>query len=265
MTLRGTASLFEVLPGRSSRATPVVCLHGFLGAPTAFQPVLDRLDHHGTVACVRLPGHGPDPWIPRGAPFEEIVDAILGAIPFERPAYVMGYSMGARLALSMFARHPARVAGAVLVGLNPGLDAPSERAPRLAWERELGQSLRAGGLPAFVDAWEKLPLFASQAALPEALRATRRAERLAHTVEGIAWAVEALGLGSMPSYWETLRDNTRPVLLVTGSLDTKYSELAQRLIGHWPKLAHRVVEGVGHDVVLEAPDDVATWVERTLP
>lgn len=265
MSLRGTASLFEVLPGRSARATPIVCLHGFLGAPTAFQPVLDHLDHHGTVACVRLPGHGLEPWVPSGASFEAIADAILGAIPFERPAYVMGYSMGARLALSMFARHPTRVAGAVLVGVNPGLASEAERAPRRAWEQELAASLRAEGLPAFVDGWEKLPLFASQRALPEAVREARRAERLAHTAEGIAWAVEALGLGQMPSYWDSLRDNTRPVLLVTGALDTKYADLAQRAIGHWPRLAHRVVEGVGHDVVLEAPADVATWVQRTLP
>lgn len=265
MSLRGTASLFEILPGRSARATPIVCLHGFLGAPTAFQPVLDHLDHHGTVACVRLPGHGPDPWVPSGASFEAIADAILGAIPFDRPVYVMGYSMGARLSLSMFVRHPQRVAGAVLVGVHPGLTTEAEREGRRAWERELAANLRAEGLPRFVDRWEELPLFASQRALPEPVRAQRRGERLAHTVDGIAWAVEALGLGQMPSYWESLRQNTRPVLLVTGSLDTKYADLAQRTIGHWPRLAHRVVEGVGHDVVLEAPADVATWVQRTLP
>src|SRR5262249_886641 len=138
----------------------------------------------------------------------------------------VGYSMGARVVLALATRYPSRVAQAVLVGVHPGLLDVAERRARAERDDAQARAVEQGGLQRFVDAWERLPLFASQALLPEDVRARRRSERLGHTHAGIAWALRNLGLGRMPPLWSS-ESMVAPILLVTGELDTKFTRLAR--------------------------------------
>ena len=135
----------------------LLLLHGFLGAPSTWDLVAPG------VAAAFLPGHGPTPDT-RPASFAAAVDAI--AATLTEPVVVAGYSMGARLALGLAIAHPRLVRAAVLAGVNPGVD-EGERAARVAWEVAQAAAILERGLPAFVDAWERLPLFASQRGLSD--------------------------------------------------------------------------------------------------
>lgn len=224
--------------------TPVLFLHGFLGAPSTF----DRVEIEGTRAV--LPGHGAAPDLSVDS-FTGAVDAI--AATLREPVIVAGYSMGARVALGLALRHPALVRGAVLAGVNPGLESAAERDERRRWDDEQAAALDARGLPAFVESWERLPLFASQASLAPELRAEERARRLSHTAAGAAHAMRALGLGRQPSLWGALRESPVPFTFLAGSLDTKFVEsgtLAARVAPHG---AFVMVGGAGHNLALEAP------------
>jgi 2-succinyl-6-hydroxy-2,4-cyclohexadiene-1-carboxylate synthase len=250
-------------------STPLVLLHGFLGAAGAWDEVLRFAEPSGAVDAFPLPGHGPRPWIPgmsvpealrnersfRGrtgcTTFEAAVDAVAARLPAR--AHLVGYSMGARVALGVVARHPQRVASLVLVGLHPGLADDVERRARHAWEEELARDLETRGLRAFVDAWETMPMFASQRWLDASVRARRRAERLDHVPAALAWALRTLGTGSMPSLWDALAEVRAPVHLVTGARDEKFTDLARRALARTPSCLHTAVGGVGHDVGLEAP------------
>lgn len=223
-----------------------VALHGFLGAPAMWSGLAEDL------VAPWCPGHGPSPVVMAGASFDDVVDVLAAQLLLRTsPVRLVGYSMGARLALAMALRHPSRVREAVLIGGTPGLRTEAERAARRRDDEALATSLLRDGLPAFVDRWEALPLFATQRALPEAVRAARRAQRLAHDPAALAWCLRALGTGAMPSRWDALADCAVPLTLVTGSRDEKFTAIAREMATVCPRATHVLVEGAGHDVVTE--------------
>jgi len=255
--------------------TPLVLFHGFLGTPRAWDDVLRFLELTSPVDAHPLPGHGARPWIPgltvppetnerslRGrascTTFDDAIDAIASRLPAS--SHLVGYSMGARIALGLAARHPRRVASLVLVGLHPGLIDDVERRARRAWEEELARDLENRNLESFVDAWEALPIFATQRSLSDAVRARRRAERMDHLPAALAWSLRTLGLGAMPPLWEALSRLEVPVHLVTGARDDKFIAIARLALERAPGCVHTAVGGVGHDVGLESPRALASII-----
>jgi len=233
-------------------------LHGFLGAPGQWAEVLartgDPLD-----ACPRLLGHGRAPWMPPGG-FTEVVDAFAARALADEPVTLVGYSLGARVALSLALRHPARVARLVLVGVAYGIDDPRDRGARARADEALAASLDRDGVAAFVRAWESLPLFETQRALPAAVSAAQRAWRTEHTARGLAWSLRALGLGQQTPCREAFARSTLPVTLITGGRDEKFTAIARELVRLRSGVEHVVVKGAGHNVALEDPDAVARAV-----
>lgn len=222
-----------------------VLLHGFTGAPAAWDRVRARLD--GPSVAPPLPGHGGPPV----AGWDEAVDRLAGLCD---GAHLVGYSLGARLALGMLVRHPHRPRRVTLIGVNPGVD---DREARLDWEASLVRILERDGLGAFVRHWEALPLWASQARLPDDVLARQRALRLSHSPDGLAHALRALGLGVMPDLRPALPAVRVPVDLVVGGLDAKFLALARAFADACPAARVIVVPDVGHNVVLEAPEALA--------
>ena len=104
------------------------------------------------------------------------------------------------MALGLLVEHPHRFDAAVLIGVHPGLRGEKARRERRGLDAERARRLRTEGLRAFVDAWESLPLFESQREVSEEAIRTQRAIRLDHDGEGLAHAMEVLGLAEMPDY-----------------------------------------------------------------
>lgn len=221
-----------------------VLLHGFTGDPRVFDALARGLD--GRVIAPRLPGHGPRP--STVGTWDEEVARLAGWLETEgvTGAHLVGYSMGGRLGWSLLDRDDL-FQRATLIGAHPGLD-DAERANRRAADRRFIDRLEEDGLEAFVDAWEALAMFASQRSLPPETVAEQRAIRRSHTARGLASALRWLGLAEMPRAPEP----RIPVELVAGGLDSKHVEVA-RSLGR----PLRIVPGVGHNVVLEAPAALA--------
>ena len=217
-----------------------VLLHGFTGAPAAF----DELARHlpGRVVREWLPGHGPDPDAVQS--WSEEVSR-LGARLRERgvrDADLVGYSFGGRLGWHLLDRDDL-FRSATLIGAHPGLPERA-RAQRREDDARWIALLEREGVRAFVDRWQALPMWNSQASLPPEMLAAQRRTRLAHTARGLADALRHLGLAEMPE-----RPRARiPFELVAGSLDHRFMALTHRL-----NLLVRSIAGVGHNVVLEAP------------
>lgn len=229
----------------------IVALHGFTGRPESWD--CTQVLAGARFATPTILGHGAE--APGVTDFDGEVDRL--ALGFRGASDVLGYSLGARLALGIAVRRPELVRSLTLVGVNPGLeDEPSAQARREADEL-LARSVERDGLAPFVDRWERLPLFATQRSLPEDVRADRREKRLAHDPKGLARALRVLGLGVMPSRWESLSLLQMPITLVVGGEDTKFRGIAQRFRDRRPSTRVEVVPGVGHDVTLEAPEVLA--------
>jgi len=227
-------------------------LHGFLGSPSAWDPVLAALPHHGPVWCPWLPGHGSGPSLPLS--WDAASRALADTLP--EGGLLAAYSMGARLALAATLQQPERVRATLLVGGHVGLASAAERAERKALDTERAAELRRGDLATFVDAWEALPLFSSQRVLPSAAQSQQRAARLAHDTQALAWSFDVAGLACMPDLRPAVAAARQPLVFLTGALDTRFATLGASL-ERPPWVRHRSVPGAGHNLLLEAPAAVA--------
>ena len=237
---------------------PLVLLHGFTGSAANWEEVAAFLSLTYTVIAIDLPGHGcsdapADPDLYR----IELVAADL-ALLFERlaacPVNLLGYSMGGRLALYMARHYPELIRSLVLESASPGLADPRARDERRASDDALARRIEQDGLPAFVDYWESIPLFASQQRLPEATRQQLRAQRLTSNPVGLANSLRGMGTGQQPSLWEDLPLIQQPTLLLAGELDDKFVGIARAMGERLPHAQVQIMPGVGHTIHLEMPE-----------
>jgi 2-succinyl-6-hydroxy-2,4-cyclohexadiene-1-carboxylate synthase len=247
-------------PAKGAGGPPLYLLHGFLGSPAGWDEVLAALPDHGEAWCPWLPGHGPAAAKPGS--FAATAEWIANSLP--EHTILAGYSLGARLALgAMLAAPPATAPRAtLLVSGHVGLSDPKEKAERLALDAERASVLRHD-FAAFVDAWEALPLFATQRDLPPETLARQRAARLAHHPDRLAWGLEAASLANMPDMRAAIAATSRPLCFVTGARDRRFSALAAAVVRP-PWVTHDIVDGAGHNLLLEAPAAVAAALIRLM-
>ena len=233
-------------------------VHGFTGSPRSWDTVAKLLDFREPPLMPALLGHEANPRVPESTSFEEEVARLASmASSMGHPRLLCGYSLGARVALGMLARHPDLFDGAVLIGVHPGLEDSATRSERRATDARRARLLRAEGLASFVAAWEDLPIFRSQRDLPREVLEQQRSIRSSHDPEGLARSLEVLGLAEMPSYRAALSSLDIPVTLMAGSRDHKFRALVSDLCHANPHLESTIVDGTGHNLLLEAPEAVA--------
>ena len=170
-----------------------------------------------------------------------------------QPAHWLGYSMGGRLALYVARYYPAQVRSLILESASPGLTEAAERQARRAQDAALADRIENEGIPAFVAAWERLPLFATQARLPANVLAQQRAQRLGNSARGLAGSLRGMGTGAQPALWAELPAMAGPVLLIAGELDEKFAAINRRMAAAMPAAGLRLVANAGHAVHLEQP------------
>jgi pimeloyl-ACP methyl ester carboxylesterase len=107
-----------------------------------------------TALCLDAPGHGNNDNGARS--LAQSADDIASAI---QPGILVGYSMGARIALHVALQHPETVSQLVLISGTPGLTTQAERATRIQSDNELANRIEQIGTSAFIDEWLALPIF----------------------------------------------------------------------------------------------------------
>jgi 2-succinyl-6-hydroxy-2,4-cyclohexadiene-1-carboxylate synthase len=256
--------IFRAGPPRP-RGRPLVLLHGFTGHPEVWSELAAGWVARGrSVLAPALPGHDPGSPARRGESFAAAVtrldDAIAGAVN-PGPAVLVGYSMGARVGLGLLARRPAWIERAVLAGGRLPPDDPGDAEARRRQEEAWCEQLRAEGLAAFLEQWERLPLWWTQREVPAPRLERQRSLRSRHDPEGLARALETLGLAAMPRAVSALAAVDARVTLVVGARDEKFVPLTRELQSALPRASTESVPGAGHNVVLEAPAAFARLVE----
>lgn len=248
--------------------TPVLLLHGFLGCKDDWHTVATSLQSGRRLAVFDLPGHGP------AADVQEDLDcsmdsachrieAVLEALDAPR-GHIVGYSLGARIALYFAVTRPSCVASLVLESGSAGIEDEAARAARRSDDEGRASALERDGLEAFVREWEELPLFASQKALDPRVLADQRARRLQGDAAALARSLRHAGTGTQHWLGEHLAKITAPVLLIAGARDEKFVAIARDLKS---RLAHahlEIVPGAGHNVHLEKPEHYVAVVDEFL-
>lgn len=250
-----------------SKIDQFIFLHGFLGAPPFWSVVekeMLRQNIHFAATLPQLPGHRDSSYFTRSAmhpqKYDDAIDWLVKIAAPTAPNWIFGYSMGARLALAAVLKFPQLFYGAILLSVQPGIPNDDERAKRLRFEQLMQQQLTTGTIEEFVDDFAALPIFASQQSVAPNILAAQRAVRCSHNPKMISLNVGLLGLGSTPPLSAQIERNQVPIRLLTGEIDTKYFDIAQKLTQKNKCITHRVIPNAGHNVLLEAPQETTKQI-----
>ena len=225
----------------------LMLLHGFAGTRRTWDGVVAALDPQRYLPlALDLRGHGSE-HSRRPIDFTACVSDVLTAAP-ERFA-LCGYSLGGRVALHVALADPGRINRLVLIGTNPGIEDPAERARRLADDELLAEAIESEPIEVFAERWRAQPLFAGD---PAEVGALARADHARNDPSDLAAALRGLSAGAMDPIWDRLGELTMPTLVLAGERDEKYRALAERTANMIPGARAAVLPG-GHAPQLEEP------------
>lgn len=236
--------------------SPLLLVHGFTGRGSAWGSHVAAFAERFRVIVVDLPGHGrsgiADPW--RMSVDEAASDLAEILTRFAAtPANVLGYSLGARIALQLAIAHPEAVARLILESPSAGLATAGERIARREADAALAGRLENAGIEAFVDEWEQQPIFASHAGLPAGTRARQRRIRLSNSPAGLAASLRGAGQGSMEPLFSRLPGVAAPTLIIAGALDERGLPRAEAVARGIPDARLAIIERAGHTPHDERP------------
>ena len=224
----------------------IVLLHSLLSDRSSFLGLAHRLAPERRVSMVNLPGYGTSP---SAEPLHGYADRIAAYCEALGPAKpdVVGNGLGSFVALTLAARHGARVGRIVLLGCAVAFPEQG-RATFTA----LAEKVRQGGMAAVADiAMARMFPEDFIAAHPDVV-AERRAVFL--RIDPSAFAAAALALATLDLSPEIDRVRN-PVLLVVGEKDgATPPALGRDLAGRLPDARFVELPGVGHAPHIHALD-----------
>ena len=239
----------------SSRGT--LALHGFTGSGEDFARLATSLG--GPFAAVDFVGHGgsdsPESTEPYSMKFAVgVVFEVVRVLGWDS-VDVIGYSMGGRVAVSLFSQSPIWLNSLTVVVSHAGIADEVKRRQRVKQDNRLADRILKIGVANFSDEWEQVPVLLSQSNISEPALKGLRARRRENVALGLANSLRCMGAGAMAPVWGDLGHCEAPAIFVTGSQDEKFSSLAALLAGAVQSGSHVVFGGVGHTAHLESPDE----------
>lgn len=254
--LRLHASRWE--PPVPHAGTQVLALHGFTGDSQDFSLLAERSLNRFRWNALDLPGHGLSDAPTHPAPYTaarcvrhlQRAERELGLHDY----ILLGYSMGARLALTYALEHPENLSALILVGGTAGIVDEREQRERRIQDERIASHLLQTDMQTFIDAWNTQSLIASQRNISPPVYAAMLERRYRNRPAGLANSLRAFGTGTMPPLWNKLPTLEVPVLLVSGAQDIKFSVLAREMEFRLPFVTRTQIFGAGHCAHLEQPD-----------
>lgn len=261
--IRGIDYLDEGPPGGRSPQS-VLFLHGLGATAEAWRAQLDGLSPMMRCVAWTMPGYGRSRPVRGELSIAGLADAAAGLIDGLElpPVAVVGHSLGGFVAQELALRHPERVDRLVLVSTAPafggedgpgGLAAAEFLAARMepVNEGRRMQYIARQVVPAMVA--PDCPLTVQEAAMKLMAALTPASYRAA--LEAVIRFDARDRLGGL----------ARPTLCVTGRLDTTTPPAdAERLAALIPEARLELVDGAGHLLPMERPDELNRLIRSFL-
>jgi 2-succinyl-6-hydroxy-2,4-cyclohexadiene-1-carboxylate synthase len=245
----------------------ILLLHGFLGQAGDWLETVRSLSEEYLCILPDLPGHGKsaDLSILSSLDMHSTVEALIALLDDLKVETVtlLGYSMGGRIALQTAVSFPMRVRALILESASPGIENDAERMARAALDDQRAESIARGGLADFVEQWYDAPLFRSLHQQPERL-ALLKQSRVHQNPQSLAAAMRGLSVGRQQSLWHKLNEVQIPTLLLSGSLDTQYCSVTDRMAPQMPHSRRVVIDDAGHNTHFEKPEDFLARLRQFL-
>lgn len=234
----------------------LVFLHGFAGDCREWQEVGEQFSDFSRL-YLDLPGHG-------GSAQIVVADfSAMSALLAETLSgynihtfWLIGYSLGGRIALHYACQHPEGLQGLVVEGAHPGLTTDIERLPRRENDTRWAERFRHHPLTDVFHDWYQQPVFAS---LNDAQRCALVGIRQHNNGAALAAMLEATSLSCQPDLRAALRGLTVPFYYLCGEYDAKF-----RVIGEALCASCLIIAAAGHNAHREQPAAVASCLASVL-
>jgi 2-succinyl-6-hydroxy-2,4-cyclohexadiene-1-carboxylate synthase len=238
----------------------LVLLHGFTQTARLWGPFGDLMAEDYTLIGIDLPGHGGSDEVRADLPGTAslVVEAVVATVS-DTPCELLGYSLGARVALHVATQSELALRHMVLIGATAGIEDVAARQERRERDEATASALEASGdVDAFIARWVGGPMFARLGG------AAQQDERRRNSAAGLASSLRLAGTGTQEPLWGDLGGVTAPVLALAGTDDNRFSAHALRLARQLPDGVATLVPGGGHAVHLAQPAAAARLIRHWL-
>ncbi len=238
----------------------MVFLHGLLGSGRDWQAVLNSQpnlpDNIGTVS-IDLPCHGESREIPvsgfeqtRSA-LKKTLQAIQNRLPADTSLWLVGYSLGGRIAMDYVCHTPSlgNLCGLVIENSHYGLQSEAERQIRRANDHLWAERFETQPIRTVLTDWYCQPVFSSLKPEQKQRLVEKRSDNLG---KAVALMLRATSLAEQPYLLDKIKTLPIQVHYLCGEDDTKFLHLAAQ-----SGLPRRVIAGAGHNVHVEQPEKFA--------
>jgi 2-succinyl-6-hydroxy-2,4-cyclohexadiene-1-carboxylate synthase len=235
----------------------ILFLHGFMGNSHEFDEAISLLHDDFYCLTVDLPGHGKTKVFGNNECYKMAHTAyalitLLDTLNITE-CFLLGYSMGGRLALYLTLYFPTRFSKIILESASPGLATEAERVERVKRDEQIARKLERSetrrDFSVFLSNWYKQPIFGSLENHPYFQQMIEC--RLQNNPIELAKSLRLMGTGSQSSLWEKLKDNTLPLLLLVGQYDEKFIKINTKMAKVSQLCQLKVISRAGHNTHLE--------------
>lgn len=237
---------------------PLLFLHGFLGDHRDFAAVIAELKRDFYCIALDLPGHGRTQVVGDREQYSwpATAQALIQWLPSlaQPPWYLLGYSLGGRLALYLALRYPHYLARLVLESTSAGLSSETERQQRRQQDQAWIEQLQTRAFEQFLENWYAQAIFQSLRSHPQFPALLRR--RLENRPQSLVQSLHYLGLGYQPCRCPDLPLLSMPVLLLAGGQDQKFCQLNGKMAAQIPQARFQPIKQAGHNSHWEQPQAV---------
>lgn len=235
----------------------ILLLHGFMGNINEFDEAIKILTEDFSYLILDLPGHGKTQVLGSDEyykiqPTAQAIIHLLDELKIDK-CYLIGYSMGGRLALYLTVHFPERFIKVVLESASPGLATEAERLERVRRDaqiaRKLSRSIIQTDFAAFLSNWYNQPIFGYIKNHPEYDRMIEC--RLQNNPYELDKSLRFMGTGCQPILWEKLQENKIPLLLLVGEYDKKFISINTKMAQLCEFSQLKIISNAGHNIHFE--------------
>jgi len=250
----------------------IILLHGFTGSAEDWSSISLEFSDKLNKIAVDLIGHGKSSspnqlkyYIP-----ESMADQLLTIINNLKVDKIIlhGYSMGGRAALCFAAAYPERIKGLILESASAGIKNESERKKRIESDEKIADFITKNstteGLEKFVTNWMDQEIFGTLKRFSNKKLEEIKKKRMQNNPAGLSNSLRGFGTGMMPNIIPKLAKLRFPVLLISGGLDEKFTQINRVLKKSFAKAKHEIILTAGHNVHLEEPKKFVKAVNNFL-
>jgi len=226
-------------------------LHGFMGEISDFDFFYKALGQDYCCVGISYPLVSTN--------FDEYIENLKKIVlEFKTPRFILGYSMGGRIALGLSSKYPELFQKQIILSAHPGLLDKNEKLDReQADQRIFRDIINESSWRAFLGQWYQQSLFGNISHDPNFHQLIKKDFSLLARYQQ---QINNFSLGLQDNYWhqKTLTH------YIAGALDQKYLKIGKQFIEANPHHLMSIIPMAGHKCYFEGPAILRNIIKQTL-